>query len=116
MLESDGEKLLIPGRRSFRYAGLALLVAWGIAVILISVALATFALMHNGSQGTPIRSIVFLIVSFVFVLSITWLLITQRSDLVVDDRGISRAIFGWTWQTIEWNNTKVIRSFPLFSR
>lgn len=112
MLESDGEKLVSSARGSFRYDGLALLVAWGIAVMLISIALATFALTHNGSHGTIIRSVVFLIVSLAFVLSITWLLITSRSDLVIDDRGISRAIFGWTWQTIEWSNTKVIRSFP----
>jgi hypothetical protein len=112
MLENDAEKLQYSGRKSFKYEGLALLVTWGITVLLVSMFLATFALMHVEVHDSLIRPMVFLIVSSIFILLITWLLITSRSDLLIDDRGISRAIFGWVWQTIEWRNTKVIRSFP----
>jgi len=38
--------------------------------------------------------------------------IRGRSDIVVDDLGISRRFLGWTWQTIRWNNIRVIISFP----
>lgn len=116
MLESDAEKLQCFERKSFKYEGLALLVAWGITVLLVSIFLATFALMHVAAHDSLMRPIVFLIVSSIFILLITWLLITSRSDLLIDDRGISRAIFGWTWQTIEWRNTKVVRSFPASRR
>lgn len=110
-MESD-EKLPRCARTSFVYEGLVLLVAWGITVMLMTVALGTYALMHVQTREALIRPMVFLIASSVFILLITWVLVASRSEVLIDDRGISRAIFGWIWQTIEWRNTKVIRSFP----
>jgi hypothetical protein len=37
----------------------------------------------------------------------------SRSDIVVDDQGISRRFLGCTWQTIRWDNIRVILSFQL---
>jgi hypothetical protein len=35
------------------------------------------------------------------------------SDIVVDHRGISRSLFGKTWQAIRWDNIRIIKTFPI---
>jgi|SRR5271157_1591670 len=37
-----------------------------------------------------------------------------KSNIVVDDQGISRTLFGWTWQTMRWDNVRFIRVVPTY--
>jgi hypothetical protein len=46
---------------------------------------------------------------------IVWFLgvivIITASDVVVDDEGIARCLFGFTWKRIRWDNTRLITEF-----
>jgi hypothetical protein len=37
--------------------------------------------------------------------------IITASDVVVDDEGIARCLFGFTWKRIRWDNTRLITEF-----
>src|SRR5690242_10621465 len=57
-----------------------------------------------------------------FVLSVAicalaeYLTVTQMSDLVIEEQGISKSLFGRKWRTIRWGDVREIASFsPLFS-
>lgn len=41
-------------------------------------------------------------------------MLASKSDIVLSDRGISRSYFGATWQTMEWDNVRLIRAFPVY--
>lgn len=64
-----------------------------------------------GREGAQSGAVSFLVISFSFIAIATGLLLTGQSDVVIDDRGISRRIFGRTWQTIRWDNVREIRVF-----
>jgi hypothetical protein len=51
--------------------------------------------------------------SISFVLLGGAVLLFGRSDVVTDDQGISRRLFGWTWQTVLWTNIRLITAFPV---
>jgi hypothetical protein len=54
---------------------------------------------------------------FAVLAPIFWFLgvvvIVTASDVVVDDQGISRRLFGFTWKRIRWGNARLITEFLL---
>jgi hypothetical protein len=95
---------------AFSFAGQFLVMLW-MCVVLCIVGLLGFTWIR---QAGVAGGITFLVVSISFVLLIGFLLLAGRSDVLVDDQGISRRLFGWTWQTIQWGNVRLITAFPVF--
>lgn len=95
----------------FRFKGKALILAWLGFLISLCGVLGTVWLIREGLRGGAS----FLMVSFSFIAFSGWLLLTGRSDIVIDDEGISRRLFGRTWQSIAWKNVRRITEFPIFN-
>lgn len=57
---------------------------------------------------------VFGIVTLLIVFWIIGVMImTARSDVMIDDQGISRCFLGKIWRTIRWDNITLITAFPV---
>lgn len=51
-----------------------------------------------------------------FVLYEAVLLLGGASDIVVDDEGLSRRLYGWVWRRMRWDNMSRIKSFEVFDQ
>ena len=93
----------------FKFEGQYLVILWFFIVICILGFLGVAII----KRGVGFGGGMFLLISVSFILFITGLLLTGRSDVVVDDQGISRCLLGKTWQTIRWENARLITAFPV---
>jgi hypothetical protein len=96
---------------SFRFAGRLLLILLWMCIALCFIGALTFIRVQQ--PGPTSDGITALFVSISFVLLVGTVLLFGNSDVVIDDRGISRRLFGWTWQTIRWTNIRLITAFPV---
>jgi hypothetical protein len=64
-------------------------------------------------RGGSASGATFLLISLLFVLLISGLTLTSQSDVVIDDQGISKRLFGVTLRTIRWDNVREVRVFQL---
>jgi hypothetical protein len=96
---------------SFRFSGrlLAILIWMGIALCFIG----TLTFIRVQQPGAPTGGITVLVMSISFVLLVGAVLLFGNSDVVIDEQGISRRLFGWTWQTVRWTNIRLITAFPV---
>src|SRR5208283_3414950 len=77
---------------------------WGISYALILDAI---------RRGTGLGYVVFFLLLSLLLTAIVCIGIAGTSDIVIDNQGISRQLFSKTWQTIEWNNVRLITAFPV---
>jgi hypothetical protein len=78
----------------WRFLPAAWLLVFGPFCIFLGVAWVS----RQGWQG----GILFLLISLTFVTLIGWLLIIGLANISIDNEGISRKIFGVTWQKMKW--------------
>jgi hypothetical protein len=97
------------GVKSFRFAGRLLVILW-MCIALCFIGVLTF--IRNRQPGAT-GGITVLVMSISFVLLVGAVLLFGRSDVVIDEKGISRRLFGWTWKTVHWPNIRLITAFPV---
>lgn len=101
---------IAPGTQAiFEFKGKFLVLIWLCAVICITGFLGISLIMSGGSSGR----VIFLLISCLFLFAVSGLLLHGRSDVVIDENGISRRLFDKTWQTIRWENVRLITAFPV---
>jgi hypothetical protein len=94
---------------SFRFPGRLWVILWtGLALTFIGV-LTFIRIRQPGATG----GIGVLVTSISFVLLLGAVLLFGRSDVVIDDQGISQRLFGWTWKAVCWRNVRLITAFPV---
>lgn len=69
-----------------------------------------FNIIKQGGQSIGV--VVFAII-FLFFLITGALIFAAGSDVVIKNDGITRCRFGKTWQTIRWDNVRLITAFPI---
>lgn len=79
---------------------IGVMVCFGAAVILEG---------QNLSKGIPFFYIYSLLILYKAVT-----LLGGASDIVVDDEGISRRLYGWVWKRMRWDNIARIKAFEVY--
>ena len=94
--------------RLFRFSGRGQFFAAWIAGLSIWVFFALLAVSRN-----QLEPIVFFVVwtGFWFILTAGTYRAIITSDVLIDDIGVSRKLFGWVIQRIQWNELKLIREY-----
>jgi hypothetical protein len=97
---------------AFRFKGQGLLA---IAELLVSVVFAIPIVLIEKSRGGPpsVGEIILALMVLLFVLGAIMDL-RQKSDIVVNEKYISRRLFGWSWKKIYWNEIHLIKVIPFF--
>jgi hypothetical protein len=93
----------------FRAKGTALIAMWLCVVFCIFVFLGTLLMVRGAALG----SVIFGFLAFLFFAVISIAILNNWSDVVIDDKSISRRIFGSTWQRMDWENVGSITAFPV---
>jgi ABC-type transport system involved in multi-copper enzyme maturation permease subunit len=94
-------------RVSYVYGGkIGALVCLSVLLIFFWSMATLSAMRGEWSNGTASLGM-----SLLFLL-IFGLLMIARSDVVISDQGVARALWGWTWRTIDWSNIELIKEFP----
>jgi hypothetical protein len=63
------------------------------------------------SLSNRISGLVSLVIGAAICALAEYLTLTQMSDVVIDDEGISRSHFGMTWRIIRWSDLREITAF-----
>jgi hypothetical protein len=95
-------------REIFVFKGQTLVLAWLLATIGVLGFLGNLIARQNLFKGS-----LFLLLTLTITLLVGALMLAGRSDVIIDDQGISRRIFGKTWQRMDWDNIRLIRAFPV---
>jgi hypothetical protein len=71
-----------------------------------------FALMsEKGAEALFVE--VFMFVSFFWISFLAILGFFNQTDIAIDDDGLSRILWGHTWQTMRWDDVRLISAFPV---
>ena len=81
----------------FVFKGQTLVLAWLLATVGVLGFLGSLIARQDLFKGG-----VFLLLTLTITLVVGALLLAGRSDVIVDDQGISRRLFGKIWQRMEW--------------
>ena len=96
----------------FKFKKLPLLCVVLIVVLGGDVFLGILALTdHRYKAGAG--ALLFFTVVFLFIGILGSFAVLDMSDIVIDERGISRRLFGWKWQGLHWDGIQRIRAFVL---
>jgi hypothetical protein len=94
----------------FKFKKLPLLCAALIIILVGDVLLGVLALAdHRHDAG--VGALVYLIFVFLLFGLLGSFAALQMSDILIDERGISRRLFGWKWQGLHWDSIQRIRAF-----
>ncbi|HHY6931721.1 TPA: hypothetical protein ACV4T7_005701 [Burkholderia ambifaria] len=93
----------------FEAKGSALMAVWLCAVVCIFGFFGSLLIMH----GSVLSGVIFIASAFLFFGATAIAIINNWSDVEIDNRAISRRIFGSTWQIIDWENVRLITAFPV---
>ena len=105
------------GNVYLRFAGyIAGYVASGISLYyaLLAESVRHIPVVQLSRQDLLLEVIPFL--GFLILLFGTTLGCLSQADINVDNQGISRVLWGWTWQSIRWDNTRLISAHPVISK
>lgn len=81
---------------------------------LMLITLCLYALFISIKRGDEtIGGLLFIGVMLLWLIVGSGIFLMGRSNILVDDKGISRRLWGKTWQHIEWGNIKLITAFPV---
>jgi hypothetical protein len=81
--------------------------------ICVGFSLVGFIRLLRGRPPDDSGGMIFSVAWIAFVLLVGAVLLFGKSDVLIDDQGISRRLFGWTWLTIQWANVRLITAFPV---
>jgi hypothetical protein len=86
--------------------------------IFIIGAWATFyaLLLDAIARGTGFGYAVLLALLSLFLTAVLCIAITGSSDIIIDEQGISRRLFGKVWRTIHWDNIEIIKTFHVVAQ
>ncbi len=70
--------------------------------------------IETGRNGPASSGELIVIGGFLLFFFMGILILRQQSAIVIDEQGISRCLWGWKWQTIRWDNIRVIKVSPYF--
>lgn len=105
-------------RKTFKYKRLPIRIVGMCVYVLIAVS-GSIMFIYNGPVYMRAN------IAGIFVWSGLWffligqgiiLLIGGASDIVVDENGIYRELYGYRWKTLYWSNISHIKSFKIYSR
>ena len=97
-------------------AGELVTVQFLTAVVLIECSFGALLLAAESTRRGPpeIGDVIGCLFALLFLL-VTVLVVRHQSPIVIDEERISRTLFGWKWQTISWDNVRLIRVLPFNS-
>ncbi|MCA8205126.1 hypothetical protein LGM71_29235 [Burkholderia sp. AU33545] len=93
----------------FKAKGAALMTVWLCAVVCIFGFFGSLLIRH----GAVLSGVIFIASTFLFFGATAIAIINNWSDVEIDNKAISRRIFGSTWQKIDWENIGLITAFPI---
>lgn len=86
------------------------MVAWTMVVT----GLVIFMGSQVVAQSGWVVATVFFTIAFLFIFWYGGMVVLGASDIVIDDTGISRVLFGMTWVRITWKNMSRIVCFDVY--
>jgi len=89
----------------FKYKELKWVVAWAIVMFFFMLYLEIGAVRDEGFSTAAI----FILGMFTFLETLAVVGMCSSSDVIIDDKGISRSFFGKKWGGVEWDKIKRIR-------
>ena len=90
----------------FIAACLFVVMGWVFSCLLLKDAIAR----ETGLGYGVLQSLLSLFLTVVFCTAIA-----GSSDIIIDENGISRRIFGKVWRTIQWGNIKIVKTFHVIA-
>lgn len=94
----------------FKIKGQVLVLLWVCALTLLF-GFILIDMIRTGRETFEGGLAIVLLLMFFWVMG--FMLMVGRSDVIIDDQGISRCFLGKTWRTIRWDNIMRITKFPV---
>ncbi len=82
-------------------------------VVLIVSILLSGSIVGYIRQGTGLGMLIIAFVMSLFCVFVSFLVFIGRSDVLIDNTGITRVLFGKIIRRINWDNVKLVRVSPL---
>ena len=101
----------------FKYKHFALNLIGGCIVAFVFGWGTSYALLLDAiRRGTSLGYALLLSFLSLFLTAFVCIAIVGSSDIIIDDQGISRRLFGKVWRTIHWDNIKIIKTFHVVAQ
>lgn len=82
----------------YRYKWRSMPFFWLPFIVMLTAVLAMVASRRTGWQD----GLIILAIGIAFALLATWLLFHSLADVCISNRGITRRVQRWTWQSLQW--------------
>lgn len=93
------------GEEVFKYQGLS----FSIVIFSVFISLSLFFAFKISDQYGYREAFIFFIIVVPVLVWLALLTAFDRSDVVIDEDGISKRLFGWTWRSVLWRDIESIR-------
>lgn len=107
-------KIVMPEIREkvvFRYKRLPFMIAW---VVIVTGLLAFLAIQALRQKGMTAGLVIFFVSAFAIIYWQGFLVVFGASDIIINNDGVSRILFGMTWKKISWENMARIVCFEVY--
>lgn len=96
----------------FKYASLSTLMLICSAPIVILILVSIYGVSKHGHTDGLLGLALFL----PFFLILGAFVVLGKSDVILDEKGVSRRLLGWEWCSVSWDNVELVRVVEVSGR